>query len=97
VVLINSIKLEDKVQPTLLSLSQFSPININLSKLYDYSQHLLKLMSMFSQRKNLFNFRLGSHNVKNLKSKENDNWKWGFMFSPPFSKDLMPSHQFDTS
>jgi hypothetical protein len=49
--LISSIKLEGKVQPTLISLSQFLPININLSKLYDYSQHLVKFMTMLVKEK----------------------------------------------
>lgn len=47
----NSIKLEGKVQPSLISLSQLSPIIINLSKLYDCSQHLLKFMSMLAKEK----------------------------------------------
>jgi hypothetical protein len=61
----NSIKLEGKAQPSLLSLSPFLPININLSKLYDCSQHLLKFMSMLAKEKS-FKFWFGISQCEEL-------------------------------
>ncbi len=72
------------MQPTIRSLNNISLININLLKLFDYNQHLLEFINMPSKEKTLLNFHLGSQNVKIL-SKENNSWKQGLMFFPPFN------------